>query len=205
MKKNTQSLESQIHAMDKLAIHTKTRIGHVPFANAYSSHPDLTSRLFQIKNADLYEFEIPLSMKFHVMKKELELEPGFLDMNINYIYWAPSSNNSKDTEISLVGTIINNHDELSFQIDKIMLNFLGTLGTVNLEGIVDVLIPYSSSSEFVARIQSPPEKALAVIEGIKKKKVIPFGVETSAIVMRPGKPNQGVLGMKNMKCSMTIN
>ena len=90
-------------------------------------------------------------------------------MNINYIYWAPSSNNSKDTEISLVGTIINNHDELSFQIDKIMLNFLGTLGTVNLEGIVDVLIPYSSSSEFVARIQSPPEKALAVIEGIKKK------------------------------------
>ena len=82
---------------------------------------------------------------------------------------------------------------------------VGTLGTVNLEGIVDVLIPYSSSSEFVARIQSPPEKALAVIEGIKKKKVIPFGVETSAIVMRPGKPNQGVLGMKNMKCSMTIN
>ena len=205
MKKNMQSLKPQINAVDKLAVRTKTRRGYVPFANAYSSHPDLTSRLFQIKNADLYEFENPLSMKFHAMEKDLKLEPGFLDMNINYLYWAPSSNISKDTEISLVGTIINNHDELSFQIEKIMLNFLGTLGTVNLEGIVDVLIPYSSSSEFVARIQSPPEKALAVIEGIKKKKVIPFGVETSAIVMRPGKPNQGVLGMKNMKCSMTIN
>ena len=120
MKKNTESVKPQINTIDKLAVHTKTRIGYVPFANAYSSHPDLTSRLHQIKNSELYDFETPMSMKFHVMNKSLELEPGFLDLIIDYIYWAPSSNLTKETEISLVGSIKNNHKEFGFQINKIM-------------------------------------------------------------------------------------
>ena len=86
-----------------------------------------------------------------------------------------------------------------------MLNFLGSLGVVELSGLIDVLVPYSSSTEFVARVKSPPDKVEKVIESIKKKRVLPFGVETSAVIMRPGKRNKGVVGMMNMKCSMTIN
>ena len=57
---------------------------------------------------------------------------------------------------------------------KIMLNFLGSIGTVDLSGLVDVLVPYSSSTEFVARVKSPPDKVEKVIEGIKKKKILPL-------------------------------
>jgi len=200
------SLEPMIAMIDKLATTSKTRFGYVPTANAFSSHPDLISRIEQLKNGKFFEYEEPMKMIFHPSaQKNSNLESGFLEMNFKYAYKTISSDKKDVNEIFLIGSIVNNHESMSFQINNISLNFLGSLGVTSLGGIVDIVVPYESETEFVGRIQSPKEHAEAVENSIYNKKMLPFFVQISGIVMRPGKNAKQVVGMKNIMCSMTIN
>ena len=51
-------------ALDKFATHTGSRMGFVPEANAFSSHPDLMSRISQLKNGILHDYDDPVKIEF---------------------------------------------------------------------------------------------------------------------------------------------
>jgi Zn-dependent protease with chaperone function len=191
-------------ALDKLATHTGSRTGYVPEANAFSSHPDLMSRINQLKHGSLYDFDEPIKIEFQKSKKKIPLENGFLNMDINYLYWAPSSDNASEKEIIIAGTIFNNDGNYSFQINKMILNFVGTLGQEQLDGLVDLVVPRASSIDFVGRVKSPNKYSFAVIQSLKEKRIIPYGVHVSAVILKPGEKIEKVKKMTNMKCGLLV-
>lgn len=191
-------------ALDKLATHTGSRIGFVPEANAFSSHPDLMSRISQLKNGNLYDYDEPVKIEFQSLNKKIPLDPGFLIMNMNYLYWAPSSENSSEQEIILAGTIYNNDPDYSFQINRMILNFIGTLGQKQLDGLVDLVVPRASNIDFIGRVTTPQKHLDGIVENLKNKNIIPFGVNVSAVIMKPGEEMEKVRKMSNMKCALVI-
>ena len=191
-------------ALDKLATHTGSRIGYVPEANAFSSHPDLMSRINQLRQGNLYDYDEPINISFQNFNKKVALKNGFLKMNINYLYWAPSSDNGNEKEIVVAGTLFNNDNNYGFQINKMILNFIGTLGQQELSGLVDLVIPRGSNIDFVGRITSPNNKTDEVIQSLKDKRIIPYGVNVSAVIMKPGEEIEKVKKMSNMKCGLLI-
>ncbi len=198
-------LTHMLSSLDKLATHSKTRLGFIPQTNAFSSHPNILSRIKQIENSEFFDYESPLTMKFHPIKSDLNIQPGFIKMEINHAYKTLSSDSDKSDEILLLGKIINEHSDLSFQINSIKLNFLGSIGVTELGGIVDVSASYESSTEFVGRIKAPKELADKVLESVKNKNILPFVVNISAIVLQSGKNSKKVTGLQNIQCTMTIN
>jgi len=191
-------------ALDKLATHTGSRIGFVPEANAFSSHPDLMSRIMQLKNGMLHDYDQPVKLEFQSFNKKIPLENGFLTMDINYLYWAPSSDNPSEKEIVIAGTIFNNNLNYSFQINKMILNFIGTLGKKELDGLVDLVVPRASNIDFIGRITSPSKHSDGVIQSLKDKRIIPFGVNVSAVILKPGEEMEKVKKMSNMKCGLVV-
>jgi hypothetical protein len=73
-----------------------------------------------------------------------------------------------------------------------------------LGGIVDVSASYGSSTEFVGRIKSPNEMSEKVLASVKNKKILPFAVDISAVVLQTGKTLKSK-GLQNIQCTMTIN
>jgi len=191
-------------ALDKLATHTGSRIGFVPEANAFSSHPDLMSRIMQLKNGRLHDYDQPVKLEFISLNKKIPLENGFLTMDMNYLYWAPSSDNPSEKEIVIAGTIFNNNRNYSFQINKMILNFIGTLGKKELDGLVDLVVPRASNIDFIGRITSPSKHSDGVIQSLKDKRIIPFGVNVSAVILKPGEEMEKVKKMSNMKCGLVV-
>ena len=66
-----------------------------------------------------------------------EIKNNFLTMEIS----EDSSNNDNEDVFILVGKAKNNHSYLDFDIKEIKLNFLGSLGVVSLDGLVDLIVP----------------------------------------------------------------
>ena len=193
-----------LSALDKLATHTGSRIGFVPQANAFSSHPDLTSRINQLKSGNLYNYSEPVRLAFQSYNKKSGLDDGFLTMNINYLYWAASSDNANEQEIVISGTIFNNDKNYSFMIDQMILNFLGTLGQEKINGLVDLLIPRTGNMDFVGRIKAPNDQKDEVIQTLKDKRFLPYGVNVSAVILKPGEEMEKVRKMTNMKCGLIV-
>ena len=125
-------------------------------------------------------------------------------MNINYLYWAPSSDNANEQEIVISGTIFNNDKNYSFMIDKMILNFLGTLGQESIDGLVNLLIPRAGNMDFVGRIQAPNNQKDEVIQTLKDKRFLPYGVNVSAVILKPGEEMEKVRKMSNMKCGLLV-
>ena len=198
-------LTNMLSTLDKLATHSKTRLGYIPQTNAFSSHPNILSRVKQIENSEFYDYDSPLSMEFHPIKSDINIQPGFIKMEINHAYKTLSSDSDESDEILLIGKIINKHSNLSFQINSIKLNFLGSIGVIELGGIVDVSASYESSTEFVGRVKTPKELSEKVLESVKNKNILPFAVDISAIVLQTGKNSKKVTGLQNIQCTMTIN
>jgi|TARA_B100000315_G_scaffold242826_1_gene265491 Zn-dependent protease with chaperone function len=194
-----------LSSLDKLATHSKTRLGYIPQTNAFSSHPNILSRIKQIENSEFFNYDSPLSMELHPIKSDLNIQPGFIKMEINHAYKTSSSDSDESDEILLLGKIINEHSDLSFQINSIKLNLLGSLGVIELGGIVDVSASYESSTDFVGRIKAPKEMSEKVLESVKTKRILPFAVDVSAIVLQSGKNSEKVTGFQNIQCTMTIN
>jgi|TARA_Y100000310_G_C20625680_1_gene785741 Zn-dependent protease with chaperone function len=198
-------LTYMLSSLDKLATHSKTRLGYVPQTNAFSSHPNILSRVKQIENSEFFDYDSPLSMEFHPIKTDLNIQTGFIKLEINHAYKTISSDSDKNDEILLLGKIINEHSDLSFQINSIKLNFLGSLGVIELGGIVDVTASHESSTEFVGRIKSTNEMSEKVLESVKNKKILPFAVDISAVVLQSGKNSKKVKGLQNIQCTMIVN
>lgn len=206
LKQNEKELRPTINFIDKLATTAKTRYGYVPKTNAFSSHPDLLARIEQIENGELYKYDVPMKMIFHPhIQENTDLESGFMELNVKYAYKTISSDKKNEDEIILMGSIINRHKSMSFQIKSISLNLMGTVGVTNLGGIVDVLVPYESETDFIGRIKSPKEHTTSIVNNIYNKKVLPFSVNISGIVIQPGKNALNVVGMRKILCTMTIN
>jgi len=191
-------------ALDKLATHTGSRMGFVPEANAFSSHPDLMSRIMQLKNGTLHDYDEPVKLEFQNLNKRIPLENGFLTMDMNYLYWAPSSDNASEQEIVIAGTIFNNNKNYSFQINKMVLNFIGTLGQKKLDGLVDIVVPRGTNIDFIGRVTSPGKHTDGVIQSLKDKRIIPYGVNVSAVILKPGEEMEKVRKMTNMKCGLLV-
>jgi len=192
-----------LSALDKLVTHTTSRAGFIPEANAFSSHPDLMSRISQLKNGILHDYDNPVTLDFQAPRKT-KLENGFLSMNINYLYWAPSSENDKEKEIVIAGTIYNNDQDYSFQINKMVWNFMGSLGQRKLDGLVDLVVPRASNIDFIGRVTSPNNKTETVIQSLKDKRITPYGVNVSAVILKPGEEMEKVKKMSNMKSALVI-
>ncbi len=192
-------------ALDKFATHTGSRMGFVPEANAFSSHPDLMSRISQLKNGTLYDYDEPVMIDFQSINKiKFPLESGFLTMNMNYLYWAPSSDDSGEHEIVLAGTLYNNDQNYSFQINKLILNFLGTLGQKQIDGLVDIVVPRASNIDFIGRVTTPQKHLDGIVESLKNKNIIPYGVNVSAVILKPGAEIEKVRKMSNINCALFI-
>ena len=198
-------LTYMLSSLDKLATHSKTRLGFIPETYAFSSHPNILSRIKQIENSEFFDYDSPLSMEFHPIKPDLNIQPGFIKMEINHAYKTLSSDSDDSDEILLLGKIINEHSDLSFQINSINLNFLGSIGITELGGIIDVSASYESSTEFVGRIKTPSDMSEKVLDSVKNKNILPWSVDISAIVLQSGKDSKQVMGLQNIQCTMTIN
>ena len=198
-------------SLDKLATYTGSRIGFVPPANAYSSHPDLTRRMNQLKHGELVKYDNPVKFAFYrrpvqgksAWKNDIFKE-GFIDLDINYIYSAPSSENPFNKEIMIAGTVNNNNPTYSFKLDELKLNFVGTLGVKDLNGLVDVVIPRVGSIDFVGRVQADPLQAKTILENLKNRKILPFSSKVSAVIIKPGEKMENVKGLSKLKTAIVI-
>ena len=196
-----------LSSLDKLATYTGSRIGFVPTANAYSSHPDLTSRINQLKNGELFTYENPVEFSFIVVKKKKKknnLKDGFVDLDVNYLYSAPSSEDKFKKEIIIAGTINNNDPTYSFRIDELKLNFVGTLGVTNLKGLVDIVVPRAGSIDFVGRVRAKPDQAKIILEQLKNKNILPFSSMVSAVIVKPGEEMQTVNSLTRIKTAIAV-
>jgi len=198
-------LQPMLAALDKLATNSKTRIGYVRQVNAFSSHPDLLSRISQIEAGVYHKYDEPLIMKLFSVNSKLELDPGFIEIIISHAYQTQSSDNKDQDEILLLGTIVNHHPELSFKINSITLNFLGSLGQTPLKGLDEVIVPYDGGTEFVARVNAPKELSEKTANSVFNKKLLPYSVDVSAIVLKAGGNALKAVGLQDIQCTMTIN
>ena len=202
--RKNEPITPMLAALDKFATYTGTRLGFVPEANAFSSHPDLMSRISQLKLGNLHDFNEPIKISFESYNKKVNLESGFLTMNFNYLYWAPSSENPGENEIVIAGTIFNNDQNYSYRINDLTLNFFGSLGKTKLGGLVDIIVPRGGSMDFVGRITSPNKHAEVVVQSIKDKRIVPYGVNVSGVIMKPGKPIKTVRELANINCGLLV-
>ena len=201
---NKGDISSMVSVMDKLATHTITRNGFIPGTHAYSSHPDIRARIAQIENSTFHKFDDPLVLQFFSSDKTMDFEHGFVEMEVQYAYMANSSTKGGERETILIGSVLNHHPDFSFQLNEVSLNILGSLGQVTLQGIADVVVPFSGETEFVGRIKYPSEAAIATESSITKKKMLPVSVNLSAIVLNPGEEPGKFWGLQDINCRMTI-
>ena len=118
--KQNKNKKSMINILDKLVTHNISRDGfHDSSQNAFASHPNLLRRIYQVENSKMHDFENSLRFT-SVSTNTNEVPPGFLVMNINDVFKTRSSNTNEDI-IYILGTISNNHPELSFVINKATL------------------------------------------------------------------------------------
>ena len=206
LNKINETNKPMLSSLDKLATFTGSRIGFVPTANAYSSHPDLTSRINQLKKGELHTYDTPVKFSFILVKKKKNntLKDGFIDLDINYLYSAPSSEDSFKKEIIIAGTINNNDPTYSFRIDELKLNFVGTLGKTNLKGLVDIVVPRSGSIDFVGRVRAKPDQANIIVNQLKNKNIIPFSSMVSAVIVKPGEKMKTVNNLLNLKTAIAV-
>lgn len=204
LSENGKELKPMLSAIDKLATHSKTRYGYIPEANAFSSHPNLVSRITQIENGQFHKYEEPLILSFHPVGGKYGLESGFVEMEINHVYKTSSSNGKAEDEFLLLGKIVNHHGELSFQVNSIVLNLLGSIGQTELGGIEEVIVPFDGATEFVGRILAPRHDSDNVQLSVFNKKMLPYSVDVSAIVLEAGENASKVAGLQNIQCTMTI-
>ncbi len=204
-KRKKHPINSMVIALDKFATHASSRMGFVPQGNAFSSHPDLLNRITQIKNGTIYEYKDPVNIDFHVINKKVAFKTGFLKMNINYIFWTPSSENNSEIEIIIAGTIINNNPNYSFLINDIILNFAGTTGRMPVNGLIDLVVPRKSEIDFVGRIKSKLDHSETIINSFKNNYYPFFGTNVSAVILKSGGEIEKARGMSNIKCSLSIN
>jgi len=201
---NNLSKKYMLSALDKFAVHSSSRIGYVPKSNNYSSHPDLMMRMNQFTYGKTFNYEKPVSITFQNYKKKTGIKDGFITININYLFTAPSSNNSTKNEIAIAGTIFNNDKNYSFRIDQMILNFIGTLGKQDINGLVDIIIPRNNKLDFIGRITVPSNQTDEVLQSLIEKKFIPYGVNVSAVILTHKKEIEEVPNLKNMKCGLLV-
>lgn len=193
-----------VSILDKLATYTTTREGFLIGASAFSDHPSLLQRIYQVENSSVYKYDEPLTFSA-VPTKRKDLELGFVKLKINYVFRAPSSNKLDEDVFFLVGSIINEHPDLSFRIDDITLIFLGSLGQTSLEGVAGQTVHYNGRTDFTGIIRSPKYNSDTVMKVLKEKRILPYSIGLSAIVLQKGKDAKKVAGYQIIQCTMTIN
>jgi len=197
-------VKPMISILDKLVAYTTSRQGFLMGVSAFSDHPGLLQRINQIENAAIYKYKIPVVFSAFPIDRN-DIESGFVNFNMNYIYRAPSSENEDEEMFYLVGDISNKHPNLSFQIDDITLNFLGSIGQTPLLGAIGQTVRFNGKTDFTGVIKCSKGKADIVMRSLKEKNILPWSIGLSAIVLQKGKDAKQVAGFEAINCTMTIN
>ena len=91
--------------------------------NPYSSHPMILNRIRQVETAEIYNLEKPIILK-PFFRGRTDVNSGFFELKINYIYRASSSHLRGKDAIYILGKIKNRHEYLAFNIDDVRLKTL---------------------------------------------------------------------------------
>lgn len=214
-----------ISMLDKLATNTVVQLGYIPTTNAYGSHPNIISRIKQVKSSERLRydesliFEVsPLIMQNTSGRKsrnkkgnspgdylaKYNVKNNFLRFEISDVFIQESSNKTAEFLFVLLGNITNLHSDLDFEIKEIQLNLLGSLGVTPLGGLVDLIIPNGGRVDFTGEIKCKSELKDAVYINFKEKKILPFSMKIGAVILEPGKNAQSIKGLSSFNSTMTI-
>jgi len=212
-----------IAILDKLATNTIVQQGYIPPTNAYGSHPNIVKRIAQVKSSQrlkydenlIFEVSPMLIQNFSSGRKKsrknigedlekYEIETNFLQFEISDVFVQLSSDNENEYVFILLGNINNRHPYIDFAITEIQLNFLGSIGVVPLEGLVDLMVPSGASVDFTGEIYCRPEMKETVFSNFKDKTILPFSMLTGAVILESGKNPKPLEGLQSFNSSMTI-
>lgn len=217
---NEKSSSPMIAVFDKFATHTVTRKGFLTGVTAFSDHPGLLQRINQVEHSSVYRYDNPLTLSVYyqppsdprsrarIKKQQLldmgDLVPGFVKLKMNYIYKAPSSNKEEEDVFYLVGSIVNNHQTVSFRIDQITLNFIGTLGLTALGGVDGKTVSFGGRTDFTGIVKASTNVSQDVMGALENKRVLPYSIGLSAVVLQRGKDAKRFGHYQTLQCSMAI-
>lgn len=190
-----------INTLDKLSIYGKTRNIPVDHINAYSDHPGLRNRIKQAENSSIFEYEKPISLSFNAPLKK-ELKSDFINIQLKYLYQAPSSDKHDEDVFYLIGNITNNHPEISFKLDDISFNFLGDIGIISLDGVKGTAIEYNSCLDFVSYIRVNREKSSTLSDLLQSKQFLPRTALLTSILVQRGQKTIPLSAQGAIQCSM---
>jgi len=213
-----------ISILDKMATNTIVNEGYIPPTNAYGSHPNIISRINQIKTSNRIEYDnnlifqlIPRPVvkknskkKKNTSKAELDyikkykIERKFLSFEISNVFIQESSNKNDEFVFVLLGNIKNTHPYLNFDIQEIKLNFLGSIGKTPIEGLVDVIVPKNSVISFTGEINCKKDQKDKLYNNFINKKILPFSMKTGAVILESGKNPEYLIGLSTFSSSMII-
>ena len=113
--------DHMVNLFDKFATYQISREGYLDEGiMAFSSHPSLLARMNQIEKSVMHRYDNPLVFTATPNNRS-DISSGFFEMEINYIFVSPSSVSNKENLFFVLGEMKNNHQELSFKIDKMSL------------------------------------------------------------------------------------
>ena len=213
-----------ISLLDKLATNTIVQQGYIPPTNAYGSHPNIIKRIEQIRSSERLKydenliFEVnPMVMQNVAAKRgrskpidisenltKYDIQPNFMNFEISDVFVQTSSNIDDEYVFVLLGKINNRHSYIDFNIKEIQLNFLGSIGVTPIKGIVDLIVPSGATVDFTGELHCRPELKDALFLNFKEKKILPFSIKTSAVILESGRNPKPVKGLNSFNSSMTI-
>ncbi|MDB9722888.1 M48 family metallopeptidase [Candidatus Marinimicrobia bacterium] len=113
--------KQMVNLLDKLATYHISRNGYLEEGvHAFNSHPSLVARINQVEKSVMYNYEKPLIFSANPNFRT-DISPGFVKMEMDYIFRVPSSNKNENI-FYVLGKIKNHHPELSFKINKLSLS-----------------------------------------------------------------------------------
>ena len=210
---NEKSSTSMIAVFDKFATNIITRAGYLRGVSAFSSHPGLLQRINQIENSSVFRYDNPLTLSVYPTPKAEQamqkigindIEGGFVKLDINYIYKAPSSNKEDEDIFYLVGSIVNEHQTHSFRIEEITLNILGSIGKVGLQGVEGKTVSLKGFTDFTGFIRVPTKLSQDVHQALENKKILPYSIGLSAVVLQKGKNAKAFGSYQTLQCMLVI-
>lgn len=165
-KKKDKPVIAMISILDKLAAYTVTREGIILGVSAFSNHPGLLNRIYQVENSNIFKFKEPLILSVFIVNRD-DINSGFIELRIDYLFNAPSSDKKDKEVILLIGSLTNSHRFKSFRLDEIKFNF-GPTKIVTLEGVRNLFVHNNTSTDITALISISRKNYKKYLEVIQK-------------------------------------
>ncbi len=199
--KQGKSSKSLISTLDKLNVYGKTRNIPVDNVNAYSDHPALSRRIKQAEYSIIFEYETPITLSLNAVLNT-ELPANFVEIKIKYLYKAESSTKRNEDIYYLIGSMSNNHPEISFRLEDIKLYLLANGQTLSLNGISGTALEFNSDIDFISFVNIKKENSALVGKMLKDSKFIPKSATLTSILIQRGQKSIPLSGLGAIQCSI---